>query len=183
MKNDSLEGLRGLAALGVLLAHILLALFPYLAHYSPRAGDIPQAHWWETYLSLPIFTVFFNGNFAVSIFFVLSGYVLTKKFFETDDIRVLRKGAIKRYPRLVIPAAFSVIFAWSLMSLGWIRTDLVPKLQGAGWPTSQYRTVYTFQEALWNGFVGAPILNDIALNVPLWTIQIELFGSLFLFAA
>lgn len=166
-----------------MFSHLLFSLFPYLANNSVPDSHIPQAFAWETIALLPVFSVFYNGSFAVSIFFVLSGYVLTKKFFETRDTRVLVSGAIKRYPRLVIPAALSVMFAWVLLSLGAMNNHLIPILGSAGWPYGQYEQTVTLFEAVKAGFIGGPIFGDTALNSPLWTIRIELLGSLFLFAA
>lgn len=183
LKNDALEGLRGIAALGVVFSHLLFSLFPYLANNMVPNSNIPQAFGWESIAIQPIFSVFYNGSFAVSIFFVLSGYVLTKKFYETGDTRVLYSGAVKRYPRLVIPASVSVFFAWTLLSAGAMNNDLIPVLGSAGWPYGQYHEPVSFVEAVRMAFVGAPLLGETALNNPLWTIRIELLGSLFLFAA
>jgi peptidoglycan/LPS O-acetylase OafA/YrhL len=49
---------------------------------------------------------------------VLTGFVLTVKFYEDGDKRTLRDGAIKRYPRLLIPALAFVIFAFVLVYTG-----------------------------------------------------------------
>jgi len=169
--------------LGVLLAHLLFSLFPFLGNYTVPDSHHPQVFWWEIYAALPPVMVFINGTFSVSIFFVLSGCVLTKKFFDTGDKRVLAGGAIKRYPRLIIPAALSVLFAWALLSAGAMNTHLIPVLGGAGWPYDHHREPASFLQALRAGFNGAPFFTDVALNSPLWTIRIELLGSLFLFAA
>ena len=183
MKNNSLEGLRGIAALGVILSHMLFSMFPYLTKNMVPLADLPQAYAWETIAMLPPVMVFFNGSFAVSIFFVLSGYVLTKNFSAVGDRRILISAALKRYPRLVIPTLVSVLFAWALLSLGAMNTDLIPVLGSAGWPFEQYSQQATVLQAIWAGFIGAPLIGDNSLNAPLWTIRIELLGSLMMFVA
>lgn len=182
MKNNSLEGIRGVAAFGVLLAHLLLSLFPYLAINQHPTIQIPQFYAFESVLILPPIMAIINGSFGVSVFFVLSGYVLTNKFFRTGDVSILQAGAVKRYPRLIIPAAISVMFAWVILSLGLMNVDKIPVLGGAGWPYGQYSTPVTFLRALYDAILGAPLLGSVGLNNPLWTIQVELLGSMFLFA-
>ncbi len=89
-----LDGLRGWAALCVVVFHML----------------------WETFGSIhPIirnsFTaVMLDSSVAVSLFFVLSGEALSSAFFRGSRRHTTLKLAIKRYPRLVIP-----IFATSLL--------------------------------------------------------------------
>ena len=74
-KIQYLEGIRGVAALMVFFHHFLLAFFPSFNF----AGDPATSHlgtfelnYWRTPLS-----VFTNGEFMVSLFFVLSGFVLS----------------------------------------------------------------------------------------------------------
>ncbi len=183
MKNNALEGMRGIAAFGVLMAHLLLSLFPYLSTYQAPSSQIPQFYEFESFLMLPPIMALINGSFGVSVFFVLSGYVLTKKFFKTNDVSILQSSAVKRYPRLILPASISVLFAWGLLTLGLMNNDKIPLLGGAGWPYDQYTSPASFFRALYDAYIGAPIFGNVSLNNPLWTIQIELFGSLFLFAA
>lgn len=183
MKNTSLEGLRGIAAMGVLLAHLLSSLFPYLGIHQVKGIEINQFYSFESILIFPPIMALLNGGFGVSVFFVLSGYVLTRKFFQTDNYNVLQLGAVKRYPRLIFPSAISVLFAWVLLSLGLMNVDKIPVLGGAGWPYGQYSNSVSFFQASYDAFIGAALFGSVSLNNPLWTIQVELLGSLFLFAS
>jgi len=181
-KNLSLEGLRGLAAFSVLCSHILFAFLPYLAHHLTPNNVISRFYDFEEILSLPVFTVFFNGVFGVSVFFVLSGYVITKSFFAIGDVAVLQQYAAKRYPRIVIPVAVSVMFGWVLLSTGAMHNQVAAAIHAAGWPMLQYTQPVEFATALWQAIYGAPILGQSDLNSPLWTIRIEILGSLLVFA-
>jgi len=93
-KNLSLEGLRGLAALAVFSCHFLYVFFPYLARGRTvdQSGFVPLWHW-ETWFARAPFTLLYNGDFAVAVFFVLSGYVLTRKFWNNGDVTSLTAGA------------------------------------------------------------------------------------------
>src|SRR5580692_8294430 len=81
-----LEALRGLAALVVVVWHFFLGLDPAVLSLPGLRGT-------------PFFA-FVHGSAAVGVFFVLSGYVLTRRYFETGQKRVLVIGALKRWFRL-----------------------------------------------------------------------------------
>ncbi len=75
---DSLDDLRGLAALVVLLSHCLLTL----PQPDTLGSPLHLAPWellrtWEIYSPLRLLTA---GNGTVMIFFVLSGFVLSLPF-------------------------------------------------------------------------------------------------------
>lgn len=56
----------------------------------------------------PVF-VAFNGVSAVYLFFVLSSYVLVKRYFQTRKAEDLLLGAVKRLPRLAGPVLVTVL--------------------------------------------------------------------------
>jgi peptidoglycan/LPS O-acetylase OafA/YrhL len=52
----------------------------------------------------------------------------------------------------------------------------------AGWVPSWYTEKLPFFKVIYNAFIGAPLFGETALNAPVWTIQVELMGSILLFA-
>ena len=84
-KDYTAEGLRGLAAVNVFFAHFFLAFFPLgfdkLYPGLQRSPAIDGAM--EHFLRLPVASVLWNGNFPVCVFFVLSGFVLSKPFYSS----------------------------------------------------------------------------------------------------
>lgn len=184
-KNLALEGLRGIACLSVVACHFFYVLFPFLARVrDPNQSAYIVAWDWERWFSWPPFNILYNGDFAVIVFFTLSGYVLTRKFFETGDRNYLVRGAIKRYPRLMIPAGVSVLFALVLMRTGAMHTQVIPDPSFAGWVQTAYTQAPSIKQALYTAAIGVPFIGNgaaLAWNQPLWTMRIELFGSLALF--
>lgn len=74
-KDVALEGLRGLASITVLIWHIILGFYPELLgdYGGAVSGSGIRGHFWFGLV---------YGSAAVALFFVLSGYVLTLKFFD-----------------------------------------------------------------------------------------------------
>jgi peptidoglycan/LPS O-acetylase OafA/YrhL len=181
-RNQSLEGLRGVASLNVLLGHFLFAFFPFVAH-NVRPYPSPVARYaFERVMMYPPFTFLYLADAAVSVFFVLSGYVLTARFYATGQPDELGAAAIRRYIRLVGPAFVSVMFAWVLLECGAYGNQMAPQLGTAGWVMALYSEAFTFQAAVFQGLLGAPLFGVVGLNGPLWTLQVELLGSILLFA-
>lgn len=181
-KNFALEGLRGIASLTVVIGHFTFVFFPYLGTiFRPVPGAAPS-FWFETLASYPPFTLVFSADAAVCIFFVLSGYVLTSRFFRSGLPQDLQLAAAKRYVRLVLPTAASILFAWLLWHQGAIISGEGSEIGVAGWVPSWYQKQFSFVGAILNGFVGAPMFAQTSLNPPTWTIQVELIGSILLFS-
>lgn len=110
-----LEGLRGIASVMVFLLHFILAFFP-----AAQRGNPLQVHnSVELILSnAPLVNIIYGGHFAVYIFFVLSGYVLTVGYFRSQDRMKLVRGMLKRYIRLEIPIFVSIFVSYVLLSNG-----------------------------------------------------------------
>jgi peptidoglycan/LPS O-acetylase OafA/YrhL len=95
MKSEKivvLEATRGIAAIVVLLNHLLQAFFPRLDGLTFPDERIAL-------FGTPLFA-FVNGTAAVVLFFVLSGFVLTVRAFQSRSSVPLIVGAVRRWPRL-----------------------------------------------------------------------------------
>src|SRR4051812_4008381 len=99
-----LEGLRGVAAIMVVLYHFLLAFYSLAFLGIGNGYEVAQHMRLEDNLYGNPIMAFLSGSFAVAIFFVLSGFVLSIGFFATKKHEILQKLAAKRYLRLMLPA-------------------------------------------------------------------------------
>ena len=163
-----LDGLRGVAAVAVVIFHLNI-FFSVLLPYEGLAG-IPR-------MLLGRLT---NGNFAVCIFFVLSGYVLTVPFRRGK--LDLGEAAVRRYFRLT-PVAFASVmlsyFVW--VTIGYYTKGMTAHGPGFAWMEAEFAFKPEFWKAVYNGLFGIYTGNN-SYNGVLWTISLELWGSLFLFA-
>lgn len=101
----SLDGLRGLTAVYVLIHHARLAL---TQPYAEGLSKHPELYEWYDKLMVYFFSVFRFGHEAVIIFFVLSGFVIHLKYadpnYQITDFKLveyLKKKSNKNIPNLI----------------------------------------------------------------------------------
>lgn len=181
MKLDQLEGLRGFAAFVVLLSHLRLTFF--LNANEVISSRLPPS------LAICV-EAFFDGNFAVWLFWVMSAFVLSLRYHATVDRgqagAILTDATVRRYPRLVLPVLVSIAFAWILHNLGLMSNVRLANLFGPeydNWLGSFYLfepdAIAAFKSGIWQTFFAYNPATSY--NRVLWTMEIELYGSFFLF--
>ena len=108
-----LDGLRGICCLLVVIDHCIGTFKPDLrwTGLDGIGGIIRRI------VQLSPLNIVYNGSVSVYIFFILSGYVLSIKFFKHKDSRIVLDGVIKRIPRLMLPVLSSMIFMYLVYSL------------------------------------------------------------------
>lgn len=178
---EYLDGVRGIAALMVVACHFANYYWP--ENYSSYEV-LSKANSVFTFISYTPINIIFAGNLAVCLFFVLSGFVLSIRHFENYDPLGLQGDALKRYIRLALPAAASIVFAGLLMKLQLIHPLNVSALPNP-WLDTHYNFLPTFpsmlKQGLWDYFFSTPP-GATSYNSSLWTIQTEFIGSLLVFA-
>lgn len=179
-KINYLDGLRGIAAINVMIMHFFIILVPAMI-YSDRMpshlGNLEQI-----FSSTPLGLIG-AGNFSVCIFFVLSGYVLTQKYFRTKDKKIIVSGAVRRYIRLFVPVLAVTILSLLLASTG-VFHYYIETVTVSG--NNNYDNYWTFtpdivdavKQAVWGSF----FTGDDTYNPVLWTMTTEFYGSMLVFA-
>lgn len=181
-----LESIRGIGAMQVLLLHCMSAFVPALTKYGMNDEYADFIH------KSPLFFLY-DGYSAVYIFFILSGIVLTF-YFGIKSPRPIY--ILPRITRLLIPAVAAVLLgavlkaifgsvnieAGSLVHSDWLKSLWVPP-EGIGFVLKD-----AIVNALGLGYgdastwslLGSGIHVDpmsVAYSAPLWTLSIELHGS------
>ena len=163
-----LDGLRGWAALCVVAFHML----------------------WETFGSIHpiirnVFTaVILDSSVAVSVFFVLSGEALSSAFFGGGKKNATMKLAIKRYPRLVIPILATSIIIYIIVHVGanpnHSAAVIVKREDWLGIaPPKDLSLSAVLKYSLLSVFLSE--FPSGVIDIFLWTMRMELFGSLIVF--
>jgi peptidoglycan/LPS O-acetylase OafA/YrhL len=115
------------------------------------------------------FDVIFNSNFAVKGFFAISGFLVTKSYLSSRNIREYLEKRLRRiYPAYLVSIIFCLLialFVTKLSSLEFIKSTTTLK--------------YVFANLVFFNFIQ-PVLPTVfetnptqALNGALWTIKVE----------
>lgn len=179
-KINYLDGLRGVAAINVMIMHFFIILFPAMIYIDRMPSHLGNLE--HIFSSTPLGLIG-AGNFSVCVFFVLSGYVLTQKYFKTRDKKIIISGAVRRYIRLFVPVFAAIILSFLLASTGvfhyYIETVMISG-------NNNYANYWTFtpnifdavKQAVWGSF----FTGDDTYNPVLWTMTTEFYGSMLVFA-
>lgn len=159
-----LDGLRGWAALSVVIYHLC----------------------WESFgVAFPVFrsglpSFLGNGSLAVAIFFALSGYVLTIRRWRSPDNGNLLLTLLRRYLRLTLPILAIVLIVWALMSLRLTPTTAAAaRIHREDWLGTFANFDPDFVDALGFATVRTYWIAFTHNYGPfLWTMIVELAGSL-----
>jgi len=96
-----LDGLKGLGCVFVYLTHFVFAFYYGMYHFEEESCHLPGNL--DIAIGKSPLNLLFNGNTAVRLFLVLSGYLLCRSFFLQRDRKHLGKSALRRYLRLMPP--------------------------------------------------------------------------------
>lgn len=175
-----LDGLRGVAALVVVISHLTIAFRPQA--FFGKEQELSYS-WLSRFAISPLF-VFVNGSFAVFIFFVLSGFVISA---SADRNRGSIIGAcVARIVRLSLPAGASILFAAAILNLGLLSVSPVAEIVGHWWV--KRLPAYLGTSVPWTtvlkDMLGQYYLSgEVRYNGVLWTMPKELAGSIVLYIA
>ncbi|HEY1485876.1 MAG TPA: acyltransferase family protein, partial [Micromonosporaceae bacterium] len=138
-----LDGIRGLAALFVVIDHIYLRAFP--------GYPVDNAPFWAGW--------FIYGRFAVVVFIVLSGFSLAvspaRAGWRLDgNARFARRRAWRILPPYWAALAFSLVMTWFVVAQ-------------PGWPEP------TGQSAVVNGLLLQDVIYAPSPNRAFWSIAVE----------
>lgn len=166
----ALDGLRGFAALVVVVTHALL-VSPALADaYAPGADHSAGRGW---FVRSPLHLVW-AGTEAVYVFFVLSGFVLALPFLG-DRKPAWTSYYPQRLVRLYLPVWGSVLFAVALFLL----VDRSPQA-GASWWLNAHMSTFSWKAVVKDSTLLVPGAPPGAFNTALWSLTYEVIFSLFL---
>ena len=175
-KLCALEGLRGAASFIVVMDHFLYAFFPALFFPLQYAFHYPI----EKVITSSPLSVFYNGDLSVVMFFILSGFVLSFKFFKKNYKEVAIAGFIKRFPRLTIHIIFSCFISYLMLKFNLFCNFDWTAITHSDWAAKQFAIHPDFLRALFDSFLGVYI-TWTDYNPVLWTMKIELLGSFLVF--
>lgn len=170
-----LDSVRGLAAMAVLSEHFVIAFgLPCTGEWCSRLLDISPLHiWWD-------------GSAAVSMFFVLSGLVLSLRHFRsgTDhNLAHFHLGAFFANRILRIWPPYCLVLLLSAVLYGLLVTTPLPSntlLPPSDWITGLWHQHPLDWRAMWREAFLLHLPPLIVLIPQAWTLSFELVLSLLL---
>lgn len=161
----ALDGLRGLAALVVVVHHVLLTQPSLSDAQFARAGERDGLAWWLSYSPLHLV---WAGREAVFVFFVLSGFVLTLPFLRRGTPTQWVDYFPRRVVRLYVPLIAAIAVSAAIVAL-------IPRMSVDG------ASLWLNRRAGEVSVLGALSLSNTGhLNSALWSLRWELIFSFLL---
>jgi peptidoglycan/LPS O-acetylase OafA/YrhL len=168
VRNASLDSVRGLAALAVLLGHVyaITSVGQQHLHTDLQLAELINPLW--LFKVTPLRAII-NGHAAVMLFFVLSGYVLAPTFLGARG-PTFWSYVRQRLARLWLPCAGALFISAALyLALGSVKAAVSPR---DIWQTPPTLANLGFSLLL-TGRV-----QDLSLDPPLWSLVHEVRISL-----
>lgn len=173
MKKSHLESLRGLASLIVFLAHFAGIFYPF----SLLGSGYKQVSSIENLFNQSPIGILVAGQFAVCIFFILSGYVLSYKYIGVKHVKIrIFSSAFKRPVRLGGLVLFTMILSYIFLLCNIYFNKEVALLTGSIPFFQDYWSLIPLPKDFIFDLILFPLKSQI-YNPPLWTINSELIGS------
>ena len=158
-RNDQLDGLRGYAAIAVVLFHSILGPDPTMVGRVLYQNYSKIGSWYDAWAKVALMVT--SGQTAVVIFFILSGAVLfdsLQKDSNSGLVPLAVKFFVRRFLR-IYPAMLVCLFViWAIFNLVGLPRTTGQLLQNLA-------------------------LYDFQINGATWTLNVEFFGAVFLFLA
>ena len=173
-----LDGLKGLGCVFVFLTHFVFAFYYGMYQYETESCHLPGNL--DIVIGKSPLNLLFNGNTAVRLFLVLSGYLLCRGYFLSRDRKRLRRSAGRRYLRLMPPVLAVNTAVYVCMVLGMYQNQEAAVLAGsvkwfAGFNSFPASIPGMLKESLYGCFLFGAGSNDY--NGVVWTLQILFLGA------
>jgi peptidoglycan/LPS O-acetylase OafA/YrhL len=156
IRYDYLDGLRGIAALFVVVHHAWLQTWPVLMYPVWPYGMVWRLTGWLLY-----------GHFAVTFFIAVSGFSLMIPVIRSGKLRGGAWGFYKGRIRRILPPYYAALVI-SIVIAQYFLEHVTNSLYDASLPVT-YRGVVTHFLLIHNWFV----IDRAQINGPMWSIAVE----------
>lgn len=156
MRLEFIDGLRGLFALLVIYDHYNLIFLQTLPH--------------DLYIN----------SVNVCGFFIITGFVLSYRYWQDKNSTRLTSAALRRYFRLTVAPLTAIVIVYFLLRGNFIFLHELEKfINLPEWVRAFYNFAPSLKDALYEGLWGMyfSYFQPTSYNPVLWTMQYELKGS------
>lgn len=166
---DYIDGIRGIASMLVVFCHLACVFIPGL-YFEQMANTRFEQIWINTPLN-----ILTNGNAAVQCFFVLSGFLITRKVYRHREKSLV--SPVKTYVKLLHVTIPAIIFAAVLMATGQMYHMQALEINPLLSFVSNYNHFdVSAMDVIKDIFVWTFVSGSKYIG-PFWTIRYEFWGS------
>lgn len=176
-RNQAVDGLKGIAILIVILHHFVLAFYPSIITNTTRLLHTKASI--ELFIYKTPISIFFAGSFAVALFYLITGYVLSKQTIaHITDKSYVERAAYFRIFRLMPLIAIVLMFGFIVMNMGLTFNIPVSYYADSTWFASFFPLgKVSLQTIVRELFTTIPFFTSAKYYNVLWIIPYILFGS------
>ena len=167
-----INGMKGIACFMIMLSH-------YFYIYAGAESFVPAIKVLDVIKTHAKLSIFFDEQFWVSMFFVVSGYLAAMA--DIRSLPKLLKKILRRFLRLFIPVllTFAVIYIIYL-TVGFHNAE-TKQFFDSSWYQNYYSGSISFSDVLLGPF-RVLLLGDHVMNGPYWVLRGMLLASMAVYA-
>lgn len=181
MKSDRIvwvDGLRGVACLCVMLHHFIMGYYP--AAYQGEAAPQHFSRNIELVFSQSPAGFLAAGDFWVSVFCMVSGFVIAYQVYRMKDEKAFSRSLLRRYPRLMIPVLVLSIIVFVMLQLDLFYNTQAAYMTGSTWLAQFYQNKTTLTDLFFASFVDTWLCGMTTLYSNAFWMLSELFAGSFM---
>lgn len=128
---DWMDGLKGLACIFIVIHHFILGYYP--AAYLGAGGYSHCVSGADIRFAQSPIAFFTIGDLWVTVFCMVSGFLVAYQVFRMTDERQFSKALLKRYPRLMLPVFFVSAAVFVMLQLDLFYNSQAAALTHSEW--------------------------------------------------
>lgn len=173
-----IDGLRGAASLFIVFHHFIMGYYP--AAYKGAEGLPHLQKGVEAAFSQSLPGFFVTGDLWVSVFCLISGFVIANQVFHMKDEKQFSRSLLKRYPRLMLPVFALSAVVYVMLHLNLFYNGPASLLSGSEWLAEFYQNKTTLYDLFFSSIVDTWIVGMSTLYSNAFWMLAELFAGSFM---
>ena len=173
-----IDGLRGVASLFIVFHHFIMGYYP--AAYEGVTGVPHLREGMEAAFSQSPLGFFVTGDFWISVFYLISGFVIAYQVFRMKDEKQFSRSLLKRYPRLMLPVFVLSAIVYIMLHLNLFYNVPASLLSGSEWLAQFYQNKTTLYDLFFSSIVDTWLVGMSTLYSNAFWMLAELFAGSFM---
>lgn len=175
-KISGITGAKGVGAVVILLYHFCQQFFPSVItnDAATRVYNVEKV-----VSSTPLY-ILVNAQFFISVFWGISGFLMSYHWYCNHDVKRMREKEAKKYVSFLGPFLLTTIVSFLLLKTNRYYHDILGKSLGGVLLGSVYNFEPHIKDAIAEAVYGVFFLGVANYNPVLWTMKVEFIGSLLL---